>query len=183
MSYFRLEQSEWLSSRRGRWRRGELREITQAKALFNLCHLFQCVLKTILAKLLVLDFLKLVVHFIELFCVLCFFPRGEDDRVLDSCVMLIHADQRLQRCGKSLHVGACDFRSGCRRQDKVSYLAAALVLGNQDIRVGSGGSAGFFHRRKNVGFFEFLFVILLAKSAKQLGIFLQWFRWNRRSIA
>jgi hypothetical protein len=46
-----------LTSRR--WRRGELREIAQAKALFNLRYLFQGILKLILTKLLVLNFFKL----------------------------------------------------------------------------------------------------------------------------
>src|SRR5258705_3163530 len=57
------------------------------------------------------------------------------------------------------------------------------MLGDEHVGIAARTSAGLLYRRENVDLFKFLFVILLAESAKQFGSLLQWLRRHLASAA
>src|SRR6266403_736862 len=78
-------------------RRGKLRDISQSETSLDGADLFHCIFKTVLTKLLMLDVLKLVVHFVELFAGHRLFPRGEDNCVFSRSMIAIHQHESFQR--------------------------------------------------------------------------------------
>src|SRR2546426_10164176 len=79
-----------------RWRRSKLCDVSQAKSALDRANLFHGVLETILAKLLMLDVLKLVVHLVELLSRHGFFPGWKNDRVFACSVVAVHEHEGLK---------------------------------------------------------------------------------------
>src|SRR5436309_9617597 len=89
-----------------RRRRGELRNICKAQAALDRADLLDGIFKTVLPELLVLDVLKFIVHFVELFAGHRLFPRGKDNRVFTRSMIAIHQHESFKRLSQLLAI-AC----------------------------------------------------------------------------
>src|SRR4051794_18933013 len=92
-----------------RWgRRGELREIGQAKHLFNLADLFDGILIAVLAELLVLDVLEPLAHVAKLALRERRLPGWENDGVFAGGMVLIHPHECLECTCKGIDIASFD---------------------------------------------------------------------------
>jgi hypothetical protein len=157
------------------WRTGcsELRKSDQTKLAFNVTDLSNSTLKSVLAKLLALNILKLVTHLIEFFTGEAFFPSRENDRILPCGVRSIHPDKGLHRRCQRLRIASGEFRPARRDKNIVNDLASSLMLRNKNVRITGYLTAGFFESREDEGLLQFLFMILLPKGTKEQSCLLK----------
>ena len=138
-----------------------MRDVSKPQRLLDLS-------ESIFAEGSVLDVFELVAHFVKLAFREGVLPRGKDDRVLASRVVLIHQDERLERTGKRFGIARADRAFAGHRQDIIGDLAAPIMLGLEYIDIRRRRSAGPFYDGEDMSLFELSLVVVLAKAAKQL---------------
>src|ERR1700736_1440606 len=88
-----------LTLRFRRGRRRELREVAKSQLSFDAADFLLSIFKAVFAKHLVLDVLKLVGYFVELFVGEILLPCGEHNRVFTRSMILIHQHKAFKHFG------------------------------------------------------------------------------------
>ena len=145
-----------------------MRNVSQPQALLDSTDLFFGIFVTIFAEHLLLDLFKLICVLIELLISEIQLPCRKDNRILARGVVLIHADQRLHSARQRFDIAAADFGTICGGEDVVRNLAAAVVLHNQYVRILRRLAFHLTDHRKDVLFFQHLFMVVLAKGTKEI---------------